>query len=247
MAMTRIEARVSRSWAIRMGIAGVAFLAFGAMSVYDGKVRYPAVNQDFRDYLANYVGSEPDQLRKVYGPDDELSQFSGFCERWNEYWKANPERQTWLARRGWKDMDQSKLLLRERTPGGVPIKTVLVDYIYSNWDLRTQLLMAAGCLPVGLIILVRLLRALPKTLAADDTTLYATNGRQIPFAAIRDIDKRKWDRKAIAVVHYELDGKRGKAVIDDWIFKDAGLVLERIETTLAPPPPAEEAPTSNPG
>lgn len=228
--MERVEARVSRGWAVRMTIAGIAFLGFGIMSLYDGKVRYPEVNRDFKSYLVSYIGQDAATLRMVYDPDEDLSRFAGFCERWNEYWKG--KRGGWLARRGWKDVDQSKLLTRAKRVPGQPDEVRLLDHIYSDWDLRTQLLMAAVCLPVGLIMLVRLIRALPRTLAADHATLHALDGRQIPFSAIIGIDKKKWDRKAIAVVHYRIDGRNGKAIIDDWIYKGAAEVLERVENAL---------------
>lgn len=232
--MEHVEARVSKSWAVRMTIAGLAFAGFGLASLYDGKIRYPEVNRDYRSYLAQYVGVEPSELRKYYEPTEEreLAKFSGFSERWNEYWKST--RKSWLARRGWKDMDQSKLLTRQRTPPGVPAKIVLTDYIHSEWDLRTQFLMAAVCLPIGLGILIRLIRALPRRLVSDGVTLQTIEGDQVPFSAITHVDKRKWDRKAIAVVHYSIDGKEGTAKIDDWIFKGAEKVLAQIEDHLGP-------------
>jgi len=232
--MEQVEARVSRSWAVRMTIAGLAFAGFGLASLYDGKIRYPEVNRDYRSYLAQYIGVETSELRKYYQPTEEreLAKFAGFSQRWNEHWKST--RKSWLARRGWKDMDQSKLLTRQRTPPGVPAQIVVTDYIHSEWDLRTQFLMAAICLPIGLGILARLIRALPRRLVSDGVTLQTVEGRQVPFSAITGIDKRKWNRKAIAVVHYSIDGKEATAKIDDWIFKGAADVLDQIENYLGP-------------
>lgn len=236
--MERLEARVSKSWAIRMAIAGIAFAGFGMASLYDGKVRYPEVNRDFKAYLAKYVGETPETLETRYTSDDNLRPFTGFCERWNHYWKST--RQGWLARRGWKDMDQSKLLVRERTPSGVPGDIILVDYIHSDWDLRTQFIMAAVCLPIGLGVLFRLIRALPRSISADDAVLHTLDGKDVPFSAITEIDKKKWDRKAIAIVHYEMGGEAGKALLDDWIYKGSAAILERIESVTNPPEEIED-------
>lgn len=236
--MERLETTISKSWAMRMVVAGIAFVGFGVMSLYDGKFRYPEVNRDFRGFLAEHAGVDADDLKTVYGPGQEeylRKTFIGVSERWNSYWKQH--RKGWWAKRGWKDMDQSKLFTRERTDAvaGIPGNTHLVDYIHSEWDLRTQLLMAAACLSVGLVILFRLIRNLPRTAWADDSVFHTLNGENIPFARVTGFDKKKWDRKSIAYVLYDVDGKPGKALLDEWIFTGSAAILERLENVVNPP------------
>jgi hypothetical protein len=43
-------------------------------------------------------------------------------------------------------------------------------------------------------------------------------GSEIPFAAMRKIDKRKWDAKGLAVIHYEEDGETKKAKVDGMVY-----------------------------
>ena len=242
--MERIEARISPSWTLRMIIAGLAFVGFGLWSLYDGKIRYPEVNRDYRSFLAGHLDQSPDSLRTVYDVGDPALQrlrerLQEFAPKWNEHWKS--ERRGWLAKRGWKDMDPSKVLHQEPAAApGMRGKVYLTTAIHSEWDIRTQFIMAAICLPIGLYLLYRLVRMAPRRLAADEDTLYCIEGPEIPFESITSIDKKKWDRKGIAWVHYEQDGKNGKALIDDWIFKGAAAVLERIESVIDPP--GEEQP-----
>ena len=232
--MERLETKISKSWLIRMVIAGIAFIGFGAWSLYDGKIRYPEVNRDFRNFVADHAGVKAADLKTVYAPQDmrELKamrdKLVGVTERWNAYWKQH--RKGWLARRGWKDMDQSKLFVRERVDSkmGIPGHVFLVDYIHSKADLRTQLLMAAVCLTVGVVILFRLIRALPKRAWADDSVFHTLNGNDLPFSNITGFDKKKWDRKSIAYVLYEHNGKTGKALLDEWIFTGSAAILERL-------------------
>ncbi|MDT8389535.1 MAG: hypothetical protein RRC34_03400 [Lentisphaeria bacterium] len=236
--MEKLDTKISKSWVIRMVIAGTAFLAFGAMSVYDGKVRYPAVNRDFRAFLADHAGVPADELKTVYGPGQEEAlrkTFAGASERWNSDWKQR--RKGWWAKRGWKDMDQSKLIVRGRGDmvADIPGPVMLVDMIHSEWDLRTQLLMAAVCLPVGLVILFRLIRNLPKTAWVDESVFHTLDGKAIPFSTITGFDKKKWDRKSIAYVLYDIDGKSGKALLDEWIFTGSAAILERLENAVNPP------------
>jgi hypothetical protein len=182
------EARVSVSWAVRMLIAGLAFVGFGCWSLYDGKVKYPKVEETFQQY-----------------------QQAGQMEEWVAY----------AGKQGWKQEWQT-----DPDTGAV--------HVYSPWDIRTQFIMAAICLPVGFGILIRLVFTLPKKVGADESALYATSGERIPHDAITDIDRRKWARKGIAVVHYELNGKPGKATIDDWIFKGAAKVLDEVDLHVRP-------------
>uniref|UniRef100_UPI00389A29B9 hypothetical protein n=1 Tax=Stieleria sedimenti TaxID=2976331 RepID=UPI00389A29B9 len=41
----------------------------------------------------------------------------------------------------------------------------------------------------------------------------------MPIDAITKIDKRKWDAKGIAKIHYEVDGKKMKFVMDDFKYE----------------------------
>jgi len=183
------EAKVSVSWAVRMLIAGAAFVGFGCWSLYDGKIKYPKVEQTFQQY-------------HEAGRSEEWVAFAGE-KGWKKEWKKNPQ------------TGQTQ--------------------IYSEWDIRTQFIMAAICLPIGFFTLTRLILTLPRTLRADEEALHGTDGRRIPYRDMVDIDKRKWDRKGIAVVRYEIDGRRGKAKIDDWIFKDGAAVLAEVERHVNPP------------
>ena len=150
------------------------------------------------------------------------------CQKFQSLWlervsEVKKERFFYFSR-GWKD-DKPKNIALEASAEPVAWKLEVAPY--KKEDIRTQFLYAAFCLPIGFLLLFRLVRTLPKTVQADGDTLYAVDGATIPFASITDIDKRRWDRKAIAVVHYETGGTKGKTVIDDWIYQGAAAVLER--------------------
>jgi hypothetical protein len=68
-----------------------------------------------------------------------------------------------------------------------------------------------------------------RKLVADDDKLIGPGGAA-PYSAITSIDKKRWDRKGIAVVHYtDAKGEEDTITIDDWIYRDADLVLEEVE------------------
>jgi hypothetical protein len=62
----------------------------------------------------------------------------------------------------------------------------------------------------------------------------------IPFSAIRELDKRQWDRKGIAIVKYEVDGKTGSLTLDDFVYEQdpTDKIYDRVLAYVAPPAPA---------
>lgn len=109
----------------------------------------------------------------------------------------------------------------------------------SEWDIRTQFIMAAICVLIVGPVAARLAWAWPRGMTADADGFRATSGDLIAYSAIKRIDKRKWNRKGIAVVHYECNGKRRRTRIDDWIFRGGEAVLQEVEarTGLGDTPP----------
>ena len=96
-------------------------------------------------------------------------------------------------------------------------------------DILAQYVMAAICTVFAVLILGRVAAAYPRTLYADDTEFVTLKGDHVAYGSIVEIDKKKWDRKGIAVVHYTSESGREKAVIDDWIYKGGEDVLATIE------------------
>lgn len=99
----------------------------------------------------------------------------------------------------------------------------------SDWDIRTQFIMAVMCVLIVVPVALRLIWAWPRRMSTDDDGFRSTAGELIPYSAITRIDKRKWNRKGIAVVHYERQGKERRTRIDDWIFRGGEAVLKEVE------------------
>jgi hypothetical protein len=93
--------------------------------------------------------------------------------------------------------------------------------------------MAVLCLLVVLPAAGRVFWASRRTMRADEEAFTTIEGVRVPYTAIREVDKSRWQRKSIAVVTYELDGRRRRTKIDDWIFAGGEDVLQRIEERLA--------------
>ena len=102
------------------------------------------------------------------------------------------------------------------------------DPAYSEDDIATQWKMAAIFGVLAIVVLGNVLRISRTKLAAEDDALVGPGGRRVPYGEITDIDKVRWDSKGIAVVHYGENGKQ-RLKIDDWVYRDADLVLQEVE------------------
>ena len=73
-----------------------------------------------------------------------------------------------------------------------------------------------------------------RVLKTDDEAVYTPAGTRVPFGAVTGIGKKKWDSKGLATVRYELGGKKGKFIIDDYKFdaEPTRAILSEIETRL---------------
>ena len=68
-----------------------------------------------------------------------------------------------------------------------------------------------------------------KVLRADELSFTSPNGQRVLFSSAHRIDKRKWDNKGLAYVHYRDENeKERRAVIDDLKFDGADKILDRL-------------------
>jgi hypothetical protein len=99
---------------------------------------------------------------------------------------------------------------------------------HSKKDILEQLVIAGVCGTGALVALLFLVLSRGRVLKADREAIILPDGRRVPFAAAYRIDKRKWDNKGLAYVHYREGREEKKAVIDDLKFVGAGKILDRL-------------------
>lgn len=73
-----------------------------------------------------------------------------------------------------------------------------------------------------------------RSVKTDEEAVYAPAGTRVPFTAITGLGLKKWESKGLARVRYELDGKRGEFVLDDYKYDrdPTHEILKEIETHL---------------
>jgi len=101
---------------------------------------------------------------------------------------------------------------------------------YSERDIAVQWMIAGGCLVLSVVVLMRLAVHFGRRWSADETGLRGPRGLDLSYDRITAIDKTRWDRKGIAVVHYQTpSGEAGAVKLDAWVFRGADCVLAEVE------------------
>jgi len=90
---------------------------------------------------------------------------------------------------------------------------------HSDSDIRLQRILGIVLPPLGVLLLARWLHISRGEYRLAGQTLYVPGHPPVPFEMITTIDKRQWDRKGIAYVDYEVNGKHGRLKLDDFIYE----------------------------
>lgn len=106
--------------------------------------------------------------------------------------------------------------------------------LHSEKDIFTQKLLGFGLAPIGLFMIYYFLVFLNRSVRVDGNQIKAYGGVNITFDDITTIDRTRWAKKGIAIVHYKKDGKAGKLTLDDWKFdrNPTKLIMAAIEANV---------------
>jgi hypothetical protein len=87
---------------------------------------------------------------------------------------------------------------------------------------------------IGLGILGYWAQQIGRVLRIDDTAVTSPAGTRVPFEAITGLGLKKWDSKGLATVKYQVDGKNGSFVVDDYKFdtEPSRQILDEIKRQL---------------
>ncbi len=73
---------------------------------------------------------------------------------------------------------------------------------------------------VGLIFIVAFISItiMSRNMMVTETSYIAPGGKEVPYASMHKIDKRKWNNKGIAVIYYKEGGDTKKVKVDGMIY-----------------------------
>lgn len=135
-----------------------------------------------------------------------------------------------------KNQDNSRI--RELSEEQKKFKRHSGELAHSDMDILIQKVLCVVLPPIGLLMLFWAFYNSRGAYRLDGHTLYAPGHPPVPIDAIRKIDKRKWDRKGIACLEYELPGgKSGSIKLDDFVYdrRPTDAIFAQIEKLTADP------------
>ncbi len=100
---------------------------------------------------------------------------------------------------------------------------------YRPHEITAQWVMLALCAILSLWVMGMVLLQSLRRLEADDTTLRGTDGTQLAFADVSEIDTTQWATKGIAWVVGQSDGQTVRVRIDDYVFRGSAHVLHHVQ------------------
>lgn len=232
-----IECKPSKWFKTRAVLVLLMFAFFTAWFIKDG---YSGYRQKNLEYVAKLLFSE----KKKEGKDEfgvlaieEFKAAEYTPESWAEFAKkqtiATPAAERGLLPRdydfdtkwpdelvnGYEELKNEDLhSLWVSYSGRMKYDESPADALFDEESIMWQYITAGICGVLFLIAAYISLRNMGRRMLVTDTTYTAPGGKEILFTSMKKIDKRKWDNKGLAVIHYEEEGEVKKAKVDGMIY-----------------------------
>jgi len=188
--------------------------------LYDGAIAYPRQRVRAEKYLEFKEAGEAARAEEHVNENVVTEADMKWKTEWEEYAKSQ----------GWATRDPGE----PKTP------------TYSAF----QFILAVFLGIPGLICALMFFRTRNRWIEMDDDGFGSSWGQELKFEEITSLDKKKWEKKGIAKVSYNRDGRKGTLVLDDWKFDtdETKAMVREIEARIgvdkivngAPEPPPEE-------
>lgn len=145
-------------------------------------------------------------------------------DQWKNEWKA------YATEQGWSNEDP-----------GEPKEEI--EFIF-------QYVMAGIVAPFGILFLVIFIRASRRWIELNETGIRTSWGRELEFRQIVALNKKQWQKKGIAKIFYDDNGRKRRVVLDDCKYdvEPTKAILIEIESRIGydkitggPPEDVEQA------
>ncbi|HYR58497.1 MAG TPA: hypothetical protein VEO95_07710 [Chthoniobacteraceae bacterium] len=105
---------------------------------------------------------------------------------------------------------------------------------HDQGEITGQFVIANLLVVSGAIVLFYWLSQKRRTVRIDHEAVFTPAGTRVPFTAITGLGLKKWESKGFATVRYEINGRKGEFLLDDYKYdRDATHeILKEIEVHL---------------
>ncbi len=138
------------------------------------------------------------------------------------------------------DIEKSRNAADQKKLEELQTKLSKMHEVYNDWSIGLQKFLALLLPLAGIGYGIWTWHAARGRYRLVGHTLEIPGHGEIPLSDIRSIDKTRWDRKGIAVIHYQAHHPQRERSfkLDDFAYerKPTDEILDRLEAYLAPPP-----------
>lgn len=227
-----IVCRVTAWYYRRMGLLAAMFLGMGLYFFYDGKIGYPK---------ENVAAERKAQFeREVIGGPNGYEAATNGGEEFTAEWVKMAREKGWIVSPALNEPRWADYAAPRSWPEN--------PKHHSEDEIRQQFYWGAAMLLGAAIAGALVLRNHNKVLIGHADHMVVPNGVRVRYDDVFRVDKRKWDNKGLAQVHYrEGEGRVRRVTIDDLMFGGAEKVLNRLLSSfkgeLIEKLPEEEVPS----
>jgi hypothetical protein len=192
----------------RMALLFVLLLGFSLLFFYDGKFGYPNDNEKVHakawfdtEYLTSFENA------KAQG---QLDQWIAKAKAAGQPTGENGEPPRWATfatQKGW---------------------AVEPPKHHSEAEIAQQFQWGYFLLLGDLVIVVLVFLNRGKTFVGHLDHMVMPNGKEVRYAEVFKVDKRRWEFKGLAYAYYRHDGREARATVDDLKYHGAHRVLKRL-------------------
>jgi hypothetical protein len=97
-------------------------------------------------------------------------------------------------------------------------KTEPPEKYHDQGEILFQFIIATFLATAGSLTLIYWMSQKRRVLKTDGEAVYTPAGTRVPFSAITGLGKKKWEAKGLATVRYEIEGRKGEFILDDYKF-----------------------------
>lgn len=205
----------------RMGLLAAILLAVGLYFFYDGRVGYPKQNRAVaqKEWFEREVIGGPDKQ------DREIESFQEAQQQGEEHvaaWLKMARERSWVV---------SPSLNEPKWADYASIRGWAENpKYYSPESIREQYYFGAALVLGAAIAGILVLRNHNKVLIGHADHMIMPNGITVRYDQVTCVDKRKWENKGLAHVHFRLaeGAPSHRVTIDDLMYGGAEKVLKRL-------------------
>jgi hypothetical protein len=114
------------------------------------------------------------------------------------------------------------------------------EKLHTRADIVGQYVFGSIFTLIGLVTLGYWAQQIRRTLKLDDEAVTSPAGTRVPFESITGLGLKKWESKGLATVRYEITGRKGEFIVDDYKFDTdtTRQILEEVKRRLEKRSPA---------